>query len=124
MICKNCKKESEPRHYGLCDNCWENDPISGIGGFTRNQLKTAFELVQPKTHWKDRIDSYCTSDEIKTIGIAIRFFTMTEAQFTLQGELKGKIIEKWRKEFPRFNTGDYIFHVSAIGYRAGPAGDY
>lgn len=71
--------------------------------FTQEQLEEAFKKVQNKEHWKNKIDSFCLSEDMPVVNEAIRHFTATEAEFTAQGN-------GWMR-------------VKALGYRLGPAGD-
>ena len=67
-------------------------------------LNPYWDLVAPKTHWKDPIDRICREKDGELIARAIEYFTATEAK-----------IEKL--------SGQPLIRVRSIGYRAGPAGD-
>jgi hypothetical protein len=46
------------------------------GGYTSEQLKEAFELVQPKPHWKAEIQATVPSDtDMKLLDTAIIYYT-------------------------------------------------
>lgn len=76
--------------------------------FHQRQMEKAFSAVQPKTHWKDRIDATLTDAEaseaggLDTIREAIIHFTAT---------------------VPTITRGCGNFRFQADGYWAGPAGD-
>ncbi len=93
--------------------------VSKYRGFTHEELKQAFELVQNKEHWKNEIYSYCTTEEVKVIAAAIIFYTATKAHFDYIG-----ILNTEPSETERFKIGDHIMKVRADGYRKGPAGDH
>jgi hypothetical protein len=67
-------------------------------------LDAAFLQVQPKAHWKDPIDAIIAAKDREIVAEAIEFFTATKASFEI----------RW----------DGRLHVTAPGYRAGPAGDH
>ena len=71
--------------------------------YTQDQLSDAFDLVAPKTHWKDPINAVVKADAVLVVVAAIRHFTGTDATISLYGA-----------------------HalVTAMGYRAGPCGDH
>lgn len=72
------------------------------GGYTQEQLETAFKKVQNKEHWKGRINALVNGDEdLDLILFAISYFTGTEG-YTLAPRKDGKI------------------RVRAPGYWAGP----
>lgn len=77
--------------------------------YTQEQLTVAFEKVQPKTHWKDKIHAFIdkTEDQV-LIQEAVIHFTATVPTFTKinKGPNKGKVL------------------VQAEGYWMGPAGAY
>ena len=81
-----------------------NQQIASRHGFTRGQLKEAFEKVQNKEDWKDEVMGYCSAKDKILIREAVVFFTATEPRFTKIGR------NSWR--------------VYAPGYRLGPAGDH
>jgi hypothetical protein len=78
---------------------------SKYNGFTDEQLHTAFETVQAKTHWKDPIRSKCKVEDIKLITSAIIYFTGTVPSFG-QPDKNGMV------------------KVRADGYQMGPCGDH
>jgi hypothetical protein len=82
-------------------------------------LINTFDLVKNKEHWKNPINSYCTTDEVKLVAEAIHFFTATEAHFDYIG-----IVLQKQADATRFKIGDHIMKVRADGYRKGPAGDH
>jgi len=77
------------------------------------ELNRIFSLVCPTrrgAHWKDRIDQLVTFEEMAAadaypsmLAEAVEFFTAT---------------------YPNIARTTRGFHVTAKGYRAGPAGDY
>ena len=89
---------------------YKNFSLKGLGEF--------FDLVKNKEHWKNPIQSYCTSEEIKGVSAAIEFYTATHPSFDYLCEVEHG------KENGRFKVGDHIFLVRAEGYRKGPAGDH
>jgi hypothetical protein len=95
-----------------------NDQTLMLAGYTHDALKAAFELVETKGDWKAPIESYCTTDEVKIIAEAIKFFTATEAHFDYIG-----VYSTPDGGATRFKVGDHIMKVRADGYRKGPAGD-
>lgn len=82
-----------------------------LGGYTEDQLQAAFKLVQPVTHWKDRICAVVPATERAVVSYAIEFYTSTRATF-----------QEIRDETTGVPTGNLL--VTADGYRAGPAGDH
>jgi hypothetical protein len=81
-------------------------------------LSRAFDLVDPSkinprpgVTWKDPIHAYVTARTLQHCGLtladikeAVEHYTATEATVT--------------------EPGEHIYLVTAIGYRAGPAGDH
>ena len=67
-------------------------------GFTVAELRTAFELVEDKTNWKNPIDKSLagplTVAERKLINAAVIFFAGCEAKFTDEGGLAGAIFTR------------------------------
>lgn len=86
-------------------------------GFTYDELNRAFKLVQNEDHWKNPINSVCSSDEVKVVAAAIEYFTATKAHFDYLGVSEGT-------GRTRFKAGEHILRVLADGYRRGPAGDH
>jgi len=86
-------------------------------GFPVEELSKAFDLVKPESHWKDPIESYCTSDEIKIISAAFDSIPRRKLNLIMSAELVKDVNPN-----NRFKLGDNIFKVTAIGYRQGPAG--
>jgi hypothetical protein len=69
------------------------------------RMQTAFERVEPKTHWKDKINKILPADtsqqELNDIAEAIDYYTATQATFT--------------------SLKDGRTRVTAAGYWGGPA---
>lgn len=107
--CKKCAQifPEDELDKGYCEECYDE----------RNELKEAFDLVKNPVHWKDPIDSVCTTDEVKIIAEAIEYFTATKASFDYLGIVMAR-------EQGRFKAGDHLMKVRADGYRKGPAGDH
>lgn len=98
-------------HDELSDEHEEISMVS-FGGFTYDALRTAFESVENKIHWKNPIVSIIPENKKELISVAIEFFTATEAKFS---EIRN----------PETNCvipGFLI--VTSVGYRNGPAGDH
>ena len=72
--------------------------------YNQQQLDAAFKLVQPKTHWKDRIKAKIKHEDQDIVMDAVIHFTGTVPSFK-----KNK---------------DGTLTVTALGYRAGPCGDH
>lgn len=73
-------------------------------GWTRGQLKTAFEKVQNRDHWKGPINEFLddqTDEDLEMIREAVSFFTATVT--TIKRLPSGRV------------------HVTAKGYWNGPA---
>jgi hypothetical protein len=81
-------------------------------GYHRGSLESAFNTVQPKTHWKDPIDAIVPSESLAITVEAIMFYTATPC--TVTPCEAGKDMEPEQR----------YFRVQSIGYRAGPAGDH
>ena len=98
----------------------EDEQTKMLTGYTKTELTAAFNLVQNKNDWKDRIDSYCTLEEMPIMTAAIEFFTATTPKFhkLVYGD-NSRI-----QVFGRFKFGQIVMRVIALGYRAGPAGDH
>lgn len=79
-----------------------------LGGYAHPELEAAFRLVEPLSHWKDRIDATVDlrnpDTDIPRLAFAVEFFTATRATITLVSGTR--------------------YRVTADGYRAGPAGDH
>ena len=86
----------------------DDDPRSGMSGFSKNQLTAAFEKVQNQDDWKAPISAVIDISEGPIVEASIAYFTSTAADF-LPIKCGGK-------------AGKY--RVKSIGYRAGPAGDH
>lgn len=93
-----------------------------LTGFTEAELSAAFDLVSNKDDWRDRIESLCTTDEVKVVAAAVEFYTSTKAKFDYIG-IFGTTVYGDNVSLPgcRFRVGDHIMRVLADGYRAGPA---
>lgn len=79
--------------------------IETCGGYKIVDLKTAFERVQNKDHWKGPIDAFVTvrsEDEIALIEAAVEFYTATRATV-------------------RPTSDCFRVRITAPGYWAGPA---
>lgn len=91
--------------------------INGIGPqpgvfYSLDELKKAFEAVQPATHWKDEIDATLNRDQLEEVGgidlviAAIEFYTAT--------------VGTWRP-VPPFTCSQGSARFKAAGYWKGPA---
>jgi hypothetical protein len=84
----------------------------------REKAKRAFEMVDPGKRgldWRSPINAFVTVAELEAAGLgiedvkeAVAFFTATEATAT-----RHDLRNVW---------GPDCWHVTALGYRAGPAG--
>ena len=92
--------------------------------FTQEQLESAFKLVQNKEHWKNPIESYCTSDEVAVVAAAVEHFTATQAYFNYIRPIVNPNTDDEETPVSRFKVGEHILKVRADGYRKGPAGDH
>lgn len=70
--------------------------------YNQDQLKQAFEAVQNKDDWKEPIDAYITANDIEVTREAVVHFTATEAKIEYDAVMG-------------------MYHVTAKGYRNGPA---
>ena len=86
-------------------------------GFSYKQLCDAFDLVKDGEHWKNPIDSLCTTEEVAAVAAAIWYFTATKPIFDYIGKVE-------TSEHKRFKENQHIMKVRADGYRRGPAGDH
>lgn len=73
-------------------------------GYTRLNLKIAFDRVKDPTDWKAAITADLRADQIPLVRAAVEFFTATELRTT------------------RFDPATCRYHVESVGYRMGPAG--
>lgn len=73
------------------------------------KLEQAFDRVKDPRDWKAPIAANVLSSQLDITCEAIANFTATVARFRLAGEN---------------DAGQLIYHVTAPGYRAGPAGDH
>lgn len=80
------------------------------------RMNAWFDLVKPTTHWKDPINSICSTEEVGPITDAIIYFTATVPTFVKLGVMI--------RDEGRFKKGDQLWRVTADGYRRGPAGDH
>ena len=74
-------------------------------GFTHDQLSEAFDKVADPEDWKGEILAYCSGEALTMIAEAIRFFTGTDPEITL-------------------DIDTMLYEVHSIGYRMGPCGDH
>lgn len=72
--------------------------------FTQEQLEAGFKLVQPETHWKDRINAVIEAKDEALVYESVIHFTATVPSFS---PVKGNKLR-----------------VKADGYRMGPCGDH
>ena len=75
-------------------------------GFSQEELESAFRSVENSEHWKGVIHARITTEALKTVAVAIPYFTATEATFTYK---------------PRSENDETPWVVKAPGYWAGPA---
>lgn len=77
-------------------------------GFTVEELKEAFNMVQNKQHWKGPIRAVVRCDErkLEMIRAAIMFYTATEAEVERLSETSDGV----------------LYRIKAPGYWNGPAG--
>lgn len=71
-------------------------------GFTQSELRTAFEIVQNRSHWKGPIDALVFPDLREVVAAAVVHFTGTSATFA------------------RSSANPSALRVTAPGYWAGP----
>jgi len=83
-------------------------------GFSRGELKQAFDNVSDPEDWRAEIDAVVLGPQIDVTIAAIDFFTATKPQVSLN-------IEDDRKTGLLGGQG---FRVQCEGYRLGPAGDH
>lgn len=51
------------------------------GGFTVDQIKTAFDAVKDSTNWKNPIDAVIDRNQMAVTGVSIPYYTGTKAMF-------------------------------------------
>lgn len=51
------------------------------GGYTQEQLQTAFDLVKDAAHWKNPIETIIDRDQMDVVDKAVPWFTGTVASF-------------------------------------------
>lgn len=69
--------------------------------YSEQQLKEAFELVQPTTHWKDRIDTIVSADQdIALICYAVGYYAYipAEAKEMPNGDIRITAAGYWASE--------------------------
>jgi hypothetical protein len=72
--CKGCGEETELFNAGYCDPCHN---VKVHAGYTRRELKEAFELVQDTQNWKNPINRMvptCSGADLNLITSAVVFF--------------------------------------------------
>jgi hypothetical protein len=107
LRCEGCgPTEATVLGGGFCATC-RNVPVHA--GFTRAQLKTAFDNVAEVGDWKAPIDAAVDVRYRNVTDAAIRFYTASTPQWT-------------NDPLPELPAGN--LRVRAKGYRAGPAGDH
>ncbi len=63
------------------------------GGYTREQLTEAFDLVQPPDNWKNPIDaSVPVGTDLKVLDAAVTFFTGSTTEFFPQPDGSTRVI--------------------------------
>lgn len=77
--------------------------------YTQAELQHAFDRVRNPTDWKAPIASNVLDSQMDITIAAIVHFTATSPGFVPAG---------------KNDKGESIYHVTSIGYRAGPAGDH
>lgn len=100
-----------------CSVEFERTRLGMPGDLRADKLETAFQLVQPATHWKDPIDARVGTDTMSVANLrlvdiveSIEFHTATLPRVSVLGfDPKGKGL---------------IYSFKADGYRRGPAGDH
>ena len=81
-------------------------------GYSRKELKAAFDKVCDSKDWKNPISARVQAADVKITVAAIEYFTATTAD-VLEYDTEGnRIVPKG------------MFLISSIGYRRGPAGDH
>lgn len=75
---------------------------ASLGGFTHEQIREAFGMVQDEDHWKNPIDAIVDRDQVDLLARAIPYMTGTPASFDDAGCEPGTT------------------RVTAPGYFAGP----
>jgi len=80
------------------------------------QLVAAFDLVAPKSHWKDAIEAVVRVSVMEAMGLTIFDVTKSVAFYTAT--------EAMAQEISGENGALWGYLVTAPGYRAGPAGDH
>ena len=83
---------------------YQRERLEGLNAM-REKLDAAFTALHGDNHWKDPIDTVIFRGEFDLMAQACDFFTATK--LTIAEELD-----------------DERIRVTAIGYRAGPAGDH
>lgn len=74
--------------------------------YTQQELSAAFQKVQNRRNWKDRVNAVITienDEEIRLITQAVIHFTGSVPSFT-------EVDTPWRKD------GKQRYHVTAVGY--------
>jgi hypothetical protein len=79
------------------------------GKWTQKKLEEAFDRVKDPADWKAPIAANVLDSQMDITIAAIVHFTATSPRFVQAG---------------RNDKGEAIFHVTSLGYRAGPAGDH
>lgn len=79
------------------------------GKWTQKELEEAFDRVKNPDDWKAPIRATVPSEDLGIACAAILHFTATHARYYPAG------IDR---------DGEALYHVTSIGYRAGPAGDH
>lgn len=74
-------------------------------GYTRNQLKEAFDAVSDPKDWKGPIVATMRGEAVLVVVAAIEFYTATTPRVSL-------------------DTRTMTYVVESEGYRMGPAGDH
>lgn len=81
------------------------DPADPFGPYSAELVRTAFDRVEDPRDWKAPVDRTLhgvSKEERDLISFAVSFYTATDAV--------------WTEPTPG------VWHVSAVGYRMGPAG--
>lgn len=76
------------------------------------KMTKAFKLVEPPSHWKNPIDAVVTTEQLREAGLTIGDVAEAVAHFTGTPAT----IE----QAPSWVSLEPLYHVTAIGYFAGP----
>jgi hypothetical protein len=100
-------KDQSEFNLGYNQACDKSYKDKLLGGYTEEELRSAFDAVADKEDWRNPIAALVTSDNLQITVYAINFYTANTTSVR-------RIPNKFKN----------LFLLESDGYRLGPAGDH